>query len=384
MKNIYLDYNATTPIAPSVQEAMAPFLSEHFGNPSSSHTMGRACSEAIEDSRSKIASMLGADVDEIVFTSCGTESNNLALKGVMMRQAPSVGGHLVISAIEHPAIMVTAKYLEKIGFDLTIVPCNEHGVVQANIVENALRPDTLLVSIMHANNETGVVQPIRAIAEACHSRDILFHTDAAQSVGKIRTAVDELNVDMLTTAGHKIYSPKGVGVLFVRRGVHLEPIIHGAGHECGLRAGTENVPYIVALGRSALLASRGLDDAADRLARLRDRLYARLRSAVGPNLTINGALAERLPNTLSVNFPKINGYDLLARTPELMASTGSACHSGNTNVSPTLQAMGLDPEIARGCVRLSVGWYTSEEDIDKAANLLIAAWESLSEAENVV
>ena len=173
-------------------------------------------------------------------------------------------------------------------------------------------------------------------------------------------------------------------MLFVRRGVHLEPIIHGAGHECGLRAGTENVPYIVALGRSALLASRGLDDAADRLARLRDRLYARLRSAVGPNLTINGALAERLPNTLSVNFPKINGYDLLARTPELMASTGSACHSGNTNVSPTLQAMGLDPEIARGCVRLSVGWYTSEEDIDKAANLLIAAWESLSEAENVV
>ncbi|MFT7643407.1 MAG: cysteine desulfurase, partial [Pirellulaceae bacterium] len=197
------------------------------------------------------------------------------------------------------------------------------------------------------------------------------------------TAVDELNVDMLTIAGHKIYAPKGVGVLFVRRGIHLEPVIHGAGHECGLRAGTENVPYIVAMGRAALLAARGLDDAADRLARLRDRLYARLRSAIGPNLTINGSLAERLPNTLSVNFPNIYGYDLLARTPELMASTGSACHSGSTALSPTLAAMGLSPEIARGCVRLSVGWYTSEEDVDKAANLLIAAWESLSAAENV-
>ncbi len=377
MRNIYLDYNATTPIAPSVQEAMQPFFSEHYGNPSSSHALGRACQEAIEDARSQVAHLMGAEADEIVFTACGTESNNLALKGVMMRDAPNADGHLIISSIEHPAIMQPAKFLERLGYDLTIVNCNRHGVVEPEAVEAALRPNTRLVSIMHANNEIGTVQPIRRIVEVCHAANVLVHTDAAQSCGKIRTMVDELDVDMLTLAGHKLYAPKGIGVLYVRCGVALEAVNHGAGHESGLRAGTENVPYIVGLGRAALLAAKSLDENLDRMASLRDRLYNHLSVAIGDQLTVNGSGVERLANTLSANFPEVNAHDLLSRAPELCASTGAACHSGTTSMSATLAAIGLTPIQASGTVRLSVGCYTSEDDVDRAANLLIAAWEAL-------
>jgi cysteine desulfurase len=230
---------------------------------------------------------------------------------------------------------------------------------------------------MHANNEIGTVQPIRRIAELCHAHGVLLHTDAAQSVGKIRTNVEELGVDLLTVAGHKVYAPKGVGALYVRRGVALEPVNHGAGHESGLRAGTENVPYLVGLGRAALLADKSLDQITSRLAALRDRLLGQLHEVIGDRLTVNGQAAERLPNTLSVSFPDVTGHDLLARIPDLCASTGAACHSGTTSMSATLAAIGLSPLQASGAVRLSVGWTTSEEEIDRAASLLIAAWENL-------
>ncbi|MFV1967013.1 MAG: cysteine desulfurase family protein [Pirellulaceae bacterium] len=378
MRSIYLDFNATTPVAPMIQEALLPFLKEHFGNPSSSHAVGRACHEAIEDARVQVAAVLGVDCDEIVFTSGGTEANNLALKGVMMKDPPHFDGHLVISALEHPAVVEPARFLERLGCRVTVVGCNRHGVVEPEAVKAAMRPSTRLVSVMHANNEIGTVQPLRQIAEICHARNVLLHTDAAQSVGKIPTFVRELSVDMLSLAGHKFYAPKGVGALYVRNGVELEPLLHGAGHEAGLRAGTENTPYLVALGKASSLAYRALDEAAARMAMLRDRLLDCLREVIGEALTVNGEEVERLPNTLSVNFPRVSGGELLARIPELCASTGSACHSGTTKMSSTLAAIKLAPEVARGTVRLSVGWYTSEEEIDRAADLLLGAWEDLT------
>ena len=378
MRIIYLDYNATTPVAPSVFEAMQPFFTEHYGNPSSDYGLGHACREAIEDARGKVAVLLGADRDEIVFTSGGTESNNLAICGTMLQGVPGLAGHLVISAVEHPAVVEPAKYLERLGFDLTVVDCDSRGLVNPAKVEAALRPDTRLVSVMHANNETGVIQPLREISEICREHRVLLHTDAAQTVGKIGALVDELGVDLLSVAGHKLYAPKGIGALYVRSGVRLEPVLHGAGHESGLRPGTENVASIVGLGQASMLAFRSLEESVRRLEMLRDRLLAQLSEAIGEKLTVNGRKAPRLPNTLSVNFPDVAARDMLARLPELCVSTGSACHSGIPGMSPTLAAMRLDPDEARGTVRISVGWFTSEEEIDRAASLLIGAWESLT------
>lgn len=375
MRQIYLDYNATTPLAPSVLEVMQPFLKGHYGNPSSTHALGRAAHEGIEDARSKVAGMLACDTQEIVFTSGGTESNNLALKGVMFSGQPGVG-HLVISAIEHPAIVQPAKFLERLGYDLTVVECDSNGVVLPSAVEKALRRDTRMVSIMHANNETGTIQPIRQIAEICHGRGILVHTDASQSVGKIPTFVDQLDVDMLTLAGHKFYGPKGIGALFVREGISLEPVNHGASQENGMRAGTENTPLIVGLGQAAHLVSRGMDEATESIARLRDRLSDQLVNAI-PDLIVNGRDVKRLPNTLSISFPKVGGREILKRIPEICASTGSACHSGGLVESATLEAMGRTKDQIAGTVRISCGWHTSEEEIDRASSLLVDAWEVL-------
>jgi cysteine desulfurase len=375
MRSIYLDYNATTPIAPAVQEAMLPFLAEHFGNPSSDHPLGRAAHEAVEDARVRIARLLGADRDEIVFTSGGTESNNMALKGVAFRYgAPSVG-HIVISAIEHPSVREPARFLESVGIGVTVVGCDSQGVVDPRAVAAAIRPDTVLVSVMHANNELGTVQPIRRIAEICQAAGVLLHTDAAQTVGKIPVRPQELGVDLLSLAGHKMYGPKGIGAIYLRRGVDLEPLLHGAAHERGFRAGTENVPWVVGLGHAASLAEQDLDSAATRISALRDRLQQRLAEGID-GVSINARQAERLPNTLSVSFPGVHGSELLRRTPELCASTGSACHSGSDHLSPTLAAIGMDPQTARGTVRLSLGWYTTEEEVDHAASLLLDAWEN--------
>jgi len=378
MRQIYLDYNATTPIAPHVRDAMKVFLEQYHGNPSSAHSMGRVCSEAMEDARGHVAAAIGAEREEIVFTSGGTESNNLALKGVLLRNAPSVDGHLIISALEHPAVSKPAEYLTRLGVAVTVVGCDKNGIVDPDDICRAIRPDTQLVSIMHANNEIGTVQPIREIAKICREHEVLMHTDAAQSLGKIPVNVNNLGVDLLSIAGHKFYAPKGIGALYVSQNVDLEPLIHGAGHEKGLRAGTENVPYIVALGAAALMAVRGLKTYGSRMVFLRDRLFAQLHNAIGPSLTINGGHDPRLPNTLSVNFPGVVASQLLARVPELCASTGSACHATGSTLSDTLRAIGLHPNVGTGTVRLSLGWHTSEEEIDRAASLLLGAWEAMT------
>lgn len=376
MRSIYLDYNATTPIAPTVLDAMLPFLTEHYGNPSSQHALGRACHHAIEDAREQVAELIGARADEVIFTGGGTEANNLALKGVT--ESPSgYKGHIIISAVEHPAISEPAKFLRRMGCDVTVVPTDSYGRVDPDSVRRAIRDHTVLVSIMHANNEIGTVEPIREIAQHCRGREIVVHTDAAQSVGKIRTHVDELDVDLLSIAGHKLYAPKGVGALYVRRGTQIFPAIHGAGHEQGLRPGTENVAFIVGLGAACRLASRGLDDTQQRLAVLRDRLYSGLQQGIGSSLSFNGHPEWRLPNTLSVNFPQVTGADLLAQAVDILASTGAACHSGGTTRSATLTAIGLDPAVARGTVRLSLGWNTAIDEVDRAIEILVDSWHQL-------
>ena len=376
MRHLYLDYNATTPIAPSVQEAMLPFLAERFGNPASSHVLGRACLEALEDARERVAALLGCDAEEILFTSGGTESNNLAIKGVALRGGRSAGGHLVISAIEHASVVEPARFLEGLGYDVSIVPVTGQGVVQPAAIRSAIRADTLLVSVMLANNEIGTIQPLKQIAAICHDAGVPLHTDAVQAAGKIRIHVDELGVDLLSLAGHKMYAPKGVGALYVRQGVALEPLLHGAGHEAGLRAGTENVAGIVALGVAAALAAKSLDASQERLTALRDRMHTALRSGIGAGLIVHGQLAPRLPNTLSLSFPGVNSCEMLNRIPELCASTGSASLGETEAMSPTLAAMGVAAVVARGTIRLSLGWYTTEEEIDRATSLLLGAWEA--------
>lgn len=376
MRRVYLDYNATTPLAPSVRAAMLPFLDEHFGNPSSTHLLGRACQEALEDARLRVAQLIGADRAQVIFTSGGTESNNAALFGVL-RTRPPGQAHLVVSALEHPSVLEPARALERLGYAVTRVSPTPQGVVQAEEIRRALRPETVLVSVMAANNEIGTLQPLAEIARCCRPRGVLLHSDAAQAIGKIPLRVDDVPVDLLTLAGHKCYAPKGIGALYVRNGVSLEPLLFGAGHEGGLRPGTENVPSIVALGAAALLIAQQGEAAAERMRYLRDDLEAQLRRAIGAELSINGSDAPRLPNTSSVNFPGVRGADLLRRVPEICASTGAACHAANTTLSTTQAAIGLAPEVGRGTVRLSLGWETTQEDVDQAAHALLAAWDSL-------
>lgn len=377
MRPIYLDHNATTPLGPGVLDAMLPFLRDYFGNPSSNHALGRACQEAIEDARGKIAALVGADQDEIVFTSGGTESNNLALLGILLQDAPLPVGHLIVSAIEHPAVAEPALQLQRLGYEVTVVPCGAEGRIDPAAVQAALRPETRLVSIMHANNETGVIQPIAELAEICHDHEVLLHTDAAQTVGKIPAFVDELGVDLMTVAGHKMHAPKGVGALYLRRGVRLEPLLRGAAHEAGLRPGTENVASIVGMGHAARWALKNLEDSRQAIARLRDRLETELSREMGGECRVLGREAPRLPNTSSVCFPDVVGAELLARVPEICASTGSACHSGSVGLSPTMRAMNVPPEQAKGAVRLSLGWQNTSEDVERAVSLLLSAWEAL-------
>lgn len=373
---IYLDYNATTPVAPEVLEAMLPYLAERFGNPSSSHAYGLAARRAVTEARSSVAALVHARESEIVFTGSATEANNLALLGVASASGQA-RRHLIISAVEHPAVMQPALHLRKTGWDLTLVPVDCYGRVDPQAVAAAVRPDTALVSVMHANNETGTIQPIAEIARLIKPMGILFHTDAAQSAGKVELDVDALGVDLLTLAGHKFYATKGVGALFVRTGTPIKPILFGAEQEHGLRPGTENVPLVVGLGAAARLARERLPAATEKLRGLRDALHKRLAAAV-PGLALNGHPTERLPNTLHVSFPGVTGQALLAAAAgEVAASTGSACHADSHAASGVLGAMGISAEQAAGAVRLSAGLYTTEADIERAADALIPAWRQL-------
>jgi cysteine desulfurase len=355
---------------------MRPYFSEHYGNPASQHVVGRIAYEAMTDARGQVAALLGCDADEVIFTSGATESDNLAIKGILFAGDPAAGGHIVISAIEHAAITQPALFMQRLGYEVTVVPCDNQGIVQPEAISGALQRNTRLVSVMHANNEIGTIQPIREIAQVCHERGVLLHTDAAQSVGKIPALVDALDVDLLSIAGHKFYGPKGVGALFVREGIQLEPVLHGTDHELGFRGGTENVPYIVGLGAAAAMVGKTLDEAALRMEQLRDDLASRLQASVD-GLRVNGSLVQRLPNTLSVTFPRVSGRDLLQRTPQLCASTGAACNDQKLHASPVLLGLGYTPQAAQGTVRLSVGWHTSHEEIELAADWLIDAWENL-------
>jgi cysteine desulfurase len=372
---IYLDHNATTPLLPEVVDAMLPYLREHFGNPSSGHVYGRRARDAVESARVQVAALIGAAPSEIVFTSGGTEANNLAIRGTTASRPERK--QIVTSVIEHPATANPCRLLERRGYDVTWLGVDDTGRVREEDVRQALTERTALVTVMHANNETGTIQPIAEVASVVHDAGALLHTDAAQSVGKVAVQVDALGVDLLSIAGHKVYAPKGVGALYVRAGVALEPVLRGAGHERGLRPGTENVASIVGLGAACEIAAASLAEESARVRALRDELWSLLRAQI-PGLALNGHETLRLPNTLNVRFPRVRGSAMLAAAPGIAASTGSACHEGGESASAVLLAMGHDADDALGSVRLSLGRATTEEDVRHAAELLVGAWKTLT------
>ena len=350
---------------------MRPYLEPHFGNPSSSHAYGLAARTGVATARTQLANLLGCASEEVVFTSGGSEGNNQALIGVALAHRER-GDHIITTAIEHPSVLASCRYLEeRFGLRISYLPVDGEAQVDPEAVERALTPRTVLVSVMHANNETGVLQPVAAISAIAHRHGALMHTDAAQSVGKVSAEVDDLGVDLLSLAGHKLYAPKGVGALYVRQGTRLDPLIHGAGQEGGRRASTENVPGIVGLGQACAIAAARLATDQERLLRLRDQLQQRLEAA---GWAVNGHRRARLPNTLNISLEGADGEDLLRRTPELAASTGSACHSGRTEPSAVLLAMGLSKRRALGAIRLSLGRLTTQADMELAASALIKTW----------
>jgi len=368
-KPIYLDYNATTPVDPAVVDAMEPYLREHFGNPSSDHVYGYRTRAAVQTAREQLATLLGAAPEEVVFTGGGSEANNLAIKGVAYALRER-GNHIITSAVEHPAVAEPLHFLERQGYQVTTVPVNRDGQVDPAQVAAAITDQTILVSIMYANNEVGTIQPIHAIAAVAHARGVLVYTDAAQAVGKIAIDLPSLGVDLMAVAGHKFYGPKGIGALIVRRGVPLEPLIHGAGHEGGRRAGTENVPYAVGLGCAAALARERIPAYEERVRALRDGLHQYILERI-PSAILNGHPVERLPNTLNLSFPGVNAGDLLATIrDEVACSTGSACHAGYAAPSSVLLAMGRDVELASAALRISLGWGTTQQEVQRAAAVI--------------
>jgi cysteine desulfurase len=367
MSRIYLDYNASTPVDPAVAAVMLPFLSADYGNPSSGHWASRPAKAALEHARAQVAALLGCEASEVIFTSGGSEANNLALKGVFFANRHK-GEHIITTRIEHPAIAAPCRFLEGLGARITYLPVDQFGQIDPDDLRRAITPHTILISIMHANNEVGTIQPIAACSSIARQHGILFHTDAAQSVGKIGTKIDELGVDLLTIAGHKIYAPKGVGALFVRRGVQIEPLIHGAGHESGRRAGTESALLAVGLGQACELAADL--GPMDRVRVLRDEFWLELRQAFGNRVALNGHPSLRLPNTLNVSFVGVVGAEILARLDGVAASTGSACHAGRIELSPVLAAMEVAPEVGMGAIRFSLGRRTTRDEINTVVERL--------------
>ncbi len=368
---IYLDYNATTPIDPAVAEAMRPFIESQYGNPSSSHPLGRAARDAVEKARGSVAALIGARPHEIIFTSGGTEASNYAIKGVAHRRE-SHGGHFVTTVVEHPATLEPMQALEREGFSRTEVAVDHTGFVDPDAIRQAIGPHTILISVMHAQNEVGTIEPIAEIGRIARERGVLFHVDAAQSMGKLPVNVEAMNCDLLSVAGHKMYGPKGVGALYVREGVDLEPLIHGASQEGGRRAGTENVILIAGLGKAAELSREHIDrGTVCSILTLRDHFWKRLSDAFGDRVQLNGHPTQRLPNTLSVSFPSHIGGEILAKVPDVCASTGAACHAGDAKPSRVLTAMGHSRDRAVGTIRFSLGHPTTRDEIDAVVDQLI-------------
>jgi cysteine desulfurase len=368
-KPIYLDYNATTPHDPEVIDAMRPFLEKEFGNPSSSHWYGTRPKKAVMEARRRVASLLNCEAEEIVFTSGGTESNNHAVKGVAMA-CREKGNHIITSQIEHPAILEVCAYLEKIGYEVTYLPVDEHGMVRVSDVSDAITSKTILITIMHANNEVGTIQPIAEISELAKKHGILLHTDAAQSLGKISTDVGTLGVDLLSVAGHKLYATKGVGALYIRSGLILTQFMHGTGQESGWRAGTENVLEIVGLGKACEIARRDLEKNMNHMLAMRDRLYDGIKTECH-QVRLNGHPEKRLPNTLSISFHNYEANRILEKIgSEVVASAGAACHSDTVEVSHVLKAMGTPLDWAKGTLRLTTGRHTTADDIDRAVQVI--------------
>jgi cysteine desulfurase len=377
-KPVYLDNNGTTPVDPAVLKAMLPYLGDEFGNPSSAHALGRRARDAVEAARVEVASLIGASSDEILFTSGGTESSNIAIRGAA--SANPARNAIVTTTIEHPATEACCAFLEAQGRKVTRVAPNPDAVVDAEKFIAAIDKNTALATIIHAQNETGTLQPAAEISAAAQKRGALVHADAAQSVGKIAINIDELGVDLLSIAGHKLYAPKGVGALYIRRGIDLPPLLLGAGQEHGRRPGTENVAYIVALGEACRIAKQYLQTGLHELRNLADELYTRLKREI-PGLRLVGHPVQRLPNTLNVLFPRVSGRRLLENCPGVLASNGSACHADSEKPSAILTALGVPAREALGSVRLSLGRHTSGADIEIAASQLIAAWLALASTE---
>ncbi len=358
---VYLDHAATTPVDEEVLEAMQDFFSKKFGNASSLHSWGREAREALEESREKVAKLINADANEIIFTGSGTESDNLAIKGIAYKHGK---GHIITSRIEHPAVLETCKYLEKKGFDVTYLPVDKYGLVDPEKVEEAIRDDTILITIMHANNEIGTIEPIEEIGKIAKKHAIPFHTDAVQSVGKIDVDVKKLNVDLLSMSSHKIYGPKGVGALFIKHGIKIEPILHGGGHEYGLRSSTENVAGIVGFAKACELAKKRLHEDAEKTRKLRDKIIKEVLKIEESYLT--GHPEKRLPNNASFYFKGIEGESLVLMLDAkgIATSTGSACSSKKLQASHVLLAIGVKPEDAHGSLRVTLGRENNEEEID--------------------
>jgi cysteine desulfurase len=373
---IYLDHNATTPIAAEVARGMQPYLQNDFGNPSSDYSLGQRAKAAVELARGQVAALLGCLPEEIVFVSGASEANNWVLKGVAHHRRGR-GRHLITTAIEHPAVINPCLFLLEEGWDVTFVRVDAQGQVDPDEIHQALRPETTLISVMHANNETGAVQPLVEIGRLAKEHGIPLHSDAAQSVGKIPVKVNELGVDFLTVAGHKLYAPKGIGALYIKKGLQLTPLVHGASQEGGRRAGTENVLLDVALGLACHLAETRLGQDMEHFQARRDRLQQLLQEGFSA-LVLNGPEGERLPNTLNVSFPSLSGAEILCGIPELAASTGAACHGPEVKLSHVLAAMGVPPEIGKGAIRLSVGRQTTDWEVDRAAVLLLDRVRALS------
>ncbi|HEU4425594.1 MAG TPA: cysteine desulfurase family protein [Pilimelia sp.] len=371
---IYLDYNATTPVDPQAAAAAQRYLAAWFGNPSSAHHYADEPAQALHTARQQVAELIGGQPAGVVFTGSGSEANNLAIRGAVLAVDPH-RRHVITQDTEHPAVLATCRALQRWhGVRVTYLPVDGYGLVDPDDLAAAITPDTALVSVMLANNETGTIQPVADLAKVAHAHGVPLHSDAAQAVGKIPVNVADLGADLLTLVGHKMYAPKGVAALYVRPGMRLEPVIYGGGQEHGLRSGTENVAYAAALGAAAELVRADLvANGPRRLVELRDRLHRALIDALPGSVALNGHPERRLPNTLNVSLAGIDGNDLLSAIPELAASTGSACHAGSTEPSPVLSAMGLDRDRALGAVRISVGRWTTVADVDRAAGLLAAA-----------